>query len=188
MATSKDSSNFVLRNIGMKTVWLGAGHCISPKDFPTTPNFPSKHPQLAVTKQSSHPWSRKLFPFVLKKKQLPQINAGHTVIFEKTLRQHHTPLKIQGRNFILNFHSAAVTLHPYYNITETKKKSQEKIKLDVRAFYSSHICYTCPVDIVKGVCSHVMCPVDISGLACLHPIPPHPYLPLLRPSPQHPPN
>ena len=40
----------------------------------------------------------------------------------------------------------------------------------------------------KRICSHVMCPVDISGLACLHPIPPHPYLPLLPTPPQHPPN
>ena len=34
---------------------------------------------------------------------------------------------------------------------------------------------------VERVCSDVMCPVDISGLACFHPIPPHPYLPLLLP-------
>ena len=131
MATSKDCSKLFWEILERKLCdWVQATvfpQRISqpPPIFPTTPNFPSCTPLQAVTKQSSHPWSRKLFRFVLKKKQLPQINAGHTVIFGMMLRQHHTSLKIQGGNFILNFHSAAVTLDPYYNITETKKNTRK---------------------------------------------------------------
>ena len=152
------------------------------------PIFPASTPQQAVTKQSSHPWSRKLFPFVLKKKQLPQINAGHTVIFEKTLRQHHTPLKIQGRNFILNFHSAAVTLHPYYNITATRKKHKKRSNL-MWGHFTRHIFVTHVLLILLKVFALMSCvPLIYPGLHASTPFLPTPICPYYSPSPQHPPN